>query len=229
MRFQWNLVQKVKISDPLTLPLHSLRSSLAMGIIWTVLPCPWTQNKPLLFADVCCAFLGPLPRTSRALLSFLPTDWVDAHHATLFTDAGQGSISFSFSFCLFMLNFLTFNSSTTNSALVITLHIYLYAYISPTNYLNEPSPSGLVIHAFESTGDKGSQGVEERESLQTKRGMSAPEVLQRLPVDCFVLPVLDLPSSRCNACLVLCGYLAGCPAKLLIWALPSLSLKSPEF
>lgn len=146
----------------------------------------------------------------------------------LFIDADHGFISFSFCFCFFMLKLLTFNSSTTNSALVITLHIYLYAYIPPTNYLNEPSPSGLVIHAFESVGDEGSLGGEEREPAD-KEGDGCSWGLQRLPVDCFVLPMLDLPSSGCSACLVVCGCLAGCPAKLLIWALPSLSLKSPEF
>lgn len=51
------------------LSIHSLRYPVAVGIIWTVLTCPWTQNKPLLLADVCCAFPRTLPLTSSALLS----------------------------------------------------------------------------------------------------------------------------------------------------------------
>jgi hypothetical protein len=78
-----------------------------------------------------------------------------------------------------------------------------------TNYLNEPSPSGLVIHAFESIGDKGSQGVEEREPAD-KEGDVCSELLQRLPVDCFVLPMLDLQPLQClSRCVWMSGWVPG--------------------
>lgn len=114
-----------------------------------------------------------------------------------------------------MLNVLTFNSSTTNSALVITLHIYLYAYIPPTNYLNEPSPSGLVIHAFESVGDKGSQGVEESEPAD-KEGAGCSEVCRGFQWTALFSQCWLSPPAASRACLVVCECLAECPAKLLI-------------
>lgn len=130
-----------------------------MGLILTMLTCLWTQNKPILL-QMYSAVPGLYHQSHTAILFI---GWVITTVNLVFVDAAHGFISFSVCFCLFMLNVLTFNSSTTNSALVIILHIYLYAYIPLTNYLNEPSPSGLVIHAFESVGDKGSQGVEESE------------------------------------------------------------------
>ena len=65
-------------------------------------------------------------------------------------------------FCLFILDFLTLSSSTTVPVWVMNLGICLYAYIFPTNCLNESSPSCLLIYVFKRVWDKESWWVMEK-------------------------------------------------------------------
>lgn len=141
--------------------LHPLWQSIAVGIILTMLTGLWTQNKPLLFAGVCSAFLGPLPSSHTVIL---PIDWADPHQGPSIHWCSSWFISFSICFCIFMLNVLTFKLPQ-QIQLRLSLCIFTYMHIfSPSITL-----INLVLLTFESIGDKGSQGAEER-NPEVRRG-----------------------------------------------------------